>query len=34
MPVNAVVIFVVIQLLYMIVRKGVEVVRKVKKLGV
>lgn len=33
-PVNAVVIFVVIQLVYMIVRKGVEVVRNVKMMTV
>ena len=33
-PVNVVLVFVVVQLVYMIVRKGGEVVRNVKKLGV
>ena len=31
MPVNVVLVFVVVQLVYMIVRKGVEVFRNVKK---
>ncbi|MBQ3512234.1 MAG: hypothetical protein IJA32_00335 [Lachnospiraceae bacterium] len=34
LSVNVVLVFVVVQLVYMIVRKGVEVVRNVKKLGV